>query len=173
MPHSVMLFERHPLDAFFAPRNIAVIGATEKAGSVGLAAFSNLRASDFGGKVIPVNTKSPQVLGVPAYRSVKDIPDAIDLAVIITPAPTIPAIVRECGEKGVRAAIVISAGFKETGPAGVELEKQLLTAAQTAGIRIIGPNCLGVMSPPTGVNATFAQAMARPGKNVLGKKNII
>ena len=88
MPHSVMLFERHPLDAFFAPRNIAVIGATEKAGSVGLAAFSNLRASDFGGKVIPVNTKSPQVLGVPAYRSVKDIPDAIDLAVIITPAPT-------------------------------------------------------------------------------------
>lgn len=163
MPHSVMLFERHPLDAFFAPRNIAVIGATERVGSVGLATFSNLRASEFGGKVIPVNPKSPQVLGVPAYASVRDIPDAVDLAVIITPAPTIPAIVRECGEKGVRAVIAISSGFKETGPAGVELEKQLLAEAQAARIRIIGPNCLGVMSPPTGVNATFAQAMARPG----------
>jgi len=158
-----MLFERHPLDAFFSPRNIAVIGATEKPGSVGLATFSNLRASDFGGKVFPVNVKNPQVLGVPAYPSIKDIPEPVDLAVIITPASTTPAIIRECGEKGVRAAIVISAGFKETGPAGVELEKQLLSAAQAAGIRIVGPNCLGVMSPLTGVNGTLAQSMARPG----------
>jgi acetyltransferase len=102
-------------------------------------------------------------LGVKAYKSISDIPEPVDLAVIVTPPPSIPAIIRECGENGVQGAVVISAGFKEIGPEGAELERQLLHEAQEAGIRVIGPNCLGVMSPLSGLNATFATTIARPG----------
>jgi acetyltransferase len=123
----------------------------------------NLVTSPFGGTVYPVNPKRPSVLGVKAYASVSDIPDEVDLAVIVTPAPSVPAIIRECGENGVSGAVVISAGFREIGPEGAELERQLLLEAQTAGIRVIGPNCLGVMSPRSGLNATFATGIARPG----------
>ena len=123
----------------------------------------NLVTSPFGGTVYPVNPKRPSVLGVKAYASVSDIPEAVDLAVIITPPPSIPGLIRECGENGVQGAIVISAGFKEIGPEGAELERQLLVEAQKANIRIIGPNCLGVMSPLSGMNATFATTVARPG----------
>ncbi len=103
------------------------------------------------------------MLGVKAYPSISDIPEPVDLAVIITPPPSIPGLIRECGENGVQGAIVISAGFKEIGPEGAELERQLLVEAQKANIRIIGPNCLGVMSPLSGMNATFATTVARPG----------
>ncbi len=119
--------------------------------------------SPFGGTVYPVNPKRPSVLGVKAYASISDIPEPVDLAVIITPPPSIPGLIRECGENGVQGAIVISAGFKEIGPEGAELERQLLVEAQKANIRIIGPNCLGVMSPLSGMNATFATTVARPG----------
>ncbi len=152
-----------PLDVFFKPKTVAVIGATENPGTVGRTLFWNLVTSPFGGTVYPVNPKRPSVLGVKAYKSISDIPEPIDLAVIITPPPSIPEIIRECGENGVQGAIVISAGFKEVGPEGAALERQLLEAAQKAGIRIIGPNCLGVMSPLSGMNATFATAVARPG----------
>src|SRR5499427_3076575 len=152
-----------PLDVFFAPRNVAVIGATENPGTVGRTLLWNLVTSPFGGTVYPVNPKRSSVLGVKAYPSISDIPEPVDLVVVITPPPTIPGIIKECGENGVQAAIVISAGFKEIGPEGAVLEKQLLVEAQAAGIRIIGPNCLGVMNPLTGLNATFATAVARPG----------
>jgi acetyltransferase len=159
-----MSHKRHqPLDVFFKPKTIAVIGATENPGTVGRTLLWNLITSPFGGTVYPVNPKRPSVLGVKAYASISDIPEQIDLAVIITPPPSIPGIIRECGENGVQGAIVISAGFKEVGPEGAELERQLLIEAQKAGIRIIGPNCLGVMSPLSGMNATFATAVARPG----------
>jgi acetyltransferase len=163
MAQHYMLSERHPLDVFFSPRNIAVIGATERAHSVGRACMENLLAGGFEGKIYPVNPTRPSILGVPAFASVADLPPAVDLAVIITPPATIPGLIRECGAKGIRGAVVISAGFKEIGPEGAELERQLLAEARAAGVRIVGPNCLGLMSPSTGVNATFAQAMARPG----------
>ncbi len=152
-----------PLDVFFSPKTVAVIGATETIGSVGRTVLWNLVTSPFGGTVYPVNPKRPSVLGVKAYKSISDIPEQVDLAVIVTPPPSIPGIIRECGEAGVRGAIVISAGFKEIGPEGAELERQLLKEAQDADIRVIGPNCLGVMSPLSGMNATFATTIARPG----------
>jgi acetyltransferase len=154
---------KQPLDVFFSPKTVAVIGATETPGTVGRTVLWNLVTSPFGGTVYPVNPKRPSVLGVKAYASISDIPEAVDLAVIITPPPSIPGLIRECGENGVQGAIVISAGFKEIGPEGAELERQLLVEAQKANIRIIGPNCLGVMSPLSGMNATFATTVARPG----------
>jgi acetyltransferase len=107
--------------------------------------------------------KRPNVLGIKAYPTITDVPDDVDLAVIVTPAPPVPAVISECVEKGVRGAIVISAGFKETGKAGLALEQQILLEARKGQMRVIGPNCLGVMSPITGLNATFASAMARSG----------
>jgi acetyltransferase len=152
-----------PLDVFFSPKTVAVIGATETPNSVGRTVLWNLVTSPFGGTVYPVNPKRPSVLGVKAYKSISDIPEAVDLVVVVTPPPSIPGIIRECGENGVRGAVVISAGFKEIGPEGALLERKLLEEARAANIRVIGPNCLGVMSPLSGLNATFATTIARPG----------
>ncbi len=163
--HDLLRAARKPaLDVFFAPKSVAVIGATETVGSVGRTLVSNLLASPFGGTVYPVNPKRPAVLGVRAYPNIAAIPEPVELAVVCTPAPSVPGIIRECREAGVRGAIIISAGFKEAGEPGIELERQVLAEARQSGMRIVGPNCLGVMSPLTGMNATFAQAMAKPGK---------
>jgi acetyltransferase len=151
------------LDPFFHPRSVAVIGASETEGSVGRTLFSNLTSTRFPGAVYPVNPRRASILGMQSYPSIGAIPEKVDLAVIATPAPTVAAIVRECGQARTSAAIVISAGFKETGAAGAALERQLLEEARRAGVRIIGPNCLGLMNPLTGLNATFANAIARPG----------
>src|ERR1017187_738751 len=152
-----------PLDVFFSPKTVAVIGATENTGTVGRTVLWNLVTSPFGGTVYPVNPKRSSVLGIKAYKCVSDIPEPVDLVVIVTPPPSIPGIIRECGENGVQGAIVISAGFKEIGPEGAALEQKLLAEAQEADIRVIGPNCLGVMAPLSGMNATFATTIARPG----------
>ena len=152
-----------PLDAIFAPHSVAVVGATEREGSVGRALLWNLIRSPFGGTVYPVNEKRSNVLGVRAYRKLADIPETVDLAVIITPAPTVPGLITECVENHVGGAIVISAGFKERGEEGVLLEQDIMQRVKGSGMRIIGPNCLGVMNPLTGINATFAATMARPG----------
>jgi acetyltransferase len=152
-----------PLDVFFAPKTVAVIGATETANTVGRTILWNLVSSPFGGTVFPINPKRPSVLGVKAYKHISDVPEPVDLAVIVTPAASVPGIIHDCGAEGVKAAVVISAGFKEIGPAGLELERQVLMEARRANMRIIGPNCLGVMSPLTGLNATFASGIARPG----------
>jgi len=152
-----------PLDVFFSPKTVAVVGATENVNSVGRTVLWNLVTSPFGGTVYPVNPKRPSVLGVKAYKSISDIPEQVDLAVIVTPPPSIPGLIRECGENGVTGAVVISAGFKEIGPEGAELERQLLKEAQAGNVRVVGPNCLGVMSPLSGLNATFATTIARPG----------
>lgn len=161
--HDVLSRERRSLDAIFRPSRVAVIGATEKAGSVGRTILWNLISNPFGGTVFPVNPKRSSVLGIKAYPSVKALPEPVDLAVVVTPAPTVPGIIGECAEAGVKGAIVISAGFKECGEEGVALERQILVEARRGNLRVIGPNCLGVMSPITGLNATFASAMARPG----------
>jgi acetyltransferase len=151
------------MEAFFAPRSVAVIGATEKAGSVGRAVLWNLISNPFGGTVFPINPKRPNVLGIKSYPSIGDLPEQVDLAVIVTPASTVPNLIKECAAAGVKSVIVISAGFKEAGPQGVEYERQIMAEATKSNIRIIGPNCLGVMNPRTGLNATFAGTMARPG----------
>ncbi|MBZ0298027.1 MAG: acetate--CoA ligase family protein, partial [Anaerolineae bacterium] len=156
-------YKYQTLDAIFAPKTVAVIGASEKPGTVGRTLLWNLISNPFGGTVFPVNPKRPSVLGIKAYPSIGAIREQVDLAVIATPAPTVPGIIAECVDVGVRGAIVISAGFKERGPEGAELERQILEEAREGNMRIIGPNCLGVMSPLTGLNATFAGAMARPG----------
>ncbi|MBP1611248.1 MAG: acyl-CoA synthetase forming, partial [Acidobacteria bacterium] len=162
--HDVLRYERNPLDSIFSPKNVALIGATETQGSVGRTIMWNLISNPFGGAVFPVNPKRPSVLGVKAYTSISSVPEAVDLAVIVTPAPSVPKLIGECVAAGVKGAIIISAGFKETGPQGVELERQILGYARRGGMRIIGPNCLGVMNPLGGLNATFAASMARPGK---------
>ena len=150
------------LDSIFAPRSIAVIGASPREGSVAFAVMENLRG--FAGAVYPVNPKHAEVCGRRAWPSVAAIGGPVDLAVVITPAATVPGVVAECGAAGVRGAIVISAGFKETGVAGVELERRVLGEARRAGLRLIGPNCLGVMVPGAGLNATFATRLGRPGR---------
>ncbi|MGP0063666.1 MAG: GNAT family N-acetyltransferase [Isosphaeraceae bacterium] len=154
---------RLPLDAIFEPNAVAVIGATEKTGSVGRSVLWNLISSPFGGTVYPVNTKRPNVLGIRAYPTIGAVPEPVDLAVVVTPAPTVPGVIGECVSAGVKAAIIISAGFKETGPEGVALERSISEQARRGGMRLIGPNCLGVMRPGHGLNATFATQIARPG----------
>src|SRR5512133_2046705 len=154
---------QHPLDSIFAPKVVAVIGATENKGSVGRTVFQNMGRGGLGGTVYPVNPKRSSVLCVKAYPSIAAVPEKVDLAVITTPAPTVPGLIRECANAGVPGAVIISAGFKETGPAGVELEQKVLAEARRGKMRLIGPNCLGMMVPQTGLNATFASTIARPG----------
>jgi acetate---CoA ligase (ADP-forming) len=149
------------IEPLFKPRSIAVIGASNREGSVGRALFSNILMNGYSGVVYPVNLKQRSVLGVKAYESVRDIPDPVDLVVLIVPAISVPAMLAECGQKKVRGAVVISAGFKELGPTGAQLELAVRDRARTYGIRLIGPNCFGVIdsSPNTRMNATFGRFM--------------
>lgn len=159
----IITYPQVPLNAIFAPKTVAVIGATDRPGSVGRTLLWNLISNPFGGTVFPVNHKRDNVLGIKAYKDIAAIPEKIDLAVIATPAPIVPNIIRQCGVMGVKGVIILSAGFKEIGTVGIELEQQILTEARRYQIRIVGPNCLGIMNPHHGLNATFAGTMARPG----------
>lgn len=161
--HDVLRTEGQPLDPIFKPRSVAVVGASDRPGSVGRAVLWSLVSSPFGGTVYPVSPKHASVLGIKAYANVEQIPETVDLAVIVTPADSVPGIIGECVAAGVRGAIVISAGFKEHGEHGKELERQMLEQLRGSPMRLIGPNCLGVMNPISGLNATFASNMARPG----------
>jgi acetyltransferase len=160
---SLLRRKNQPLTAFFSPRTVAVLGATESAGSMGRTVLWNLFTNPFGGTVFPVNPDCSSVLGIKAYPSLAAVPEKVDLAVIATSPEEVPGNVTECVEEGVKGAIIVTAGFKEIGPAGMLLEEQILANARRGRLRIIGPNCLGVMSPLTGLNATFAVGMARPG----------
>jgi acetyltransferase len=161
--HDLVSIRRSPLASIFTPKSVAVIGATDREGSVGCTVLQNLLGSPFGGPVWPVNPRRDSILGVPAYKSIKNLPGVPDLIVVTTPAGTVPAIIQEAVDFGVPSAIVISAGFKETGEPGKALERQI---AQTikGRMRLIGPNCLGVMNPVGGVNANFAKAMVPAGR---------
>lgn len=154
--------QKRALDAVFRPNTIAVIGAKDEPGSVGRTILSNLQ-SDFKGKIFPVNPKRSEVLGLPCYPTISKIPEKVDLAIIVTKASVVPQIVEECVKAETKAAIVISAGFKELGKSGLELEKKILEIAKKGSLPIIGPNCLGVINPIYGLNATFAKGMALPG----------
>jgi acetyltransferase len=152
-----------PLDCIFSPNAVALIGATENPNSVGRTVLENLVKGQFPGAIYPVNPKRETVLGVKAYPSILATPGKVDLAVIVTPPPSIPGIIRDCVQAGVPGAVIISAGFKETGAAGLELERQVLAEARRGQMRVVGPNCLGVMMPGRKLNATFAAGMARLG----------
>ena len=151
------------LDKIFNPKRIAVIGASNREGSVGFKLFHNLIGIGFRGFVYPVNPFSPSIQGVTAYPSVRKIPWQIDLAIIATPAHIVPEVVEECGENGVTGIIIVSSGFGEAGPHGKALEDEILKLKRRYGLRIIGPNCLGVMRPSIRLNATFANKMAKKG----------
>jgi acetyltransferase len=160
--HDVLRSVGHPLDAIFQPQSVAVIGASERQGSVGRSVMWNLLSSPFGGTLYPVNPKRSNILGVRAYKNVGELPERPELVVLTTPADSVPALLQEAVDAGVPAGIVISAGFKEHGEHGKQLEHEISRIIQ-GKMRIIGPNCLGVMNPIHGLNATFANTIARPG----------
>jgi acetyltransferase len=153
----------HYLTPLFEPASVAIVGASEIAGKVGTVLIANMLASGFRGALYAVNPKYASVRGVPCYASVSVLPKPVELAVIATPARTVPGIIEECGRAGVRAAVVITAGFGEAGPEGAKLERTLLDNARRYGVRLIGPNCLGILRPEIGLNATFARGTARAG----------
>lgn len=155
------------LQEFFSPKSIAVIGATEKPNSVGMKVFKNLIQGGYRGTLYAVNPKHIQVLGRLCFPSVARIQEHIDLAIIVTPAKTVADIVRECGEKGIHAVLILSSGFSETGSEGKSLEKSILEIAKQFHIRIIGPNCLGIMRPSINMNATFDNNTVLPGHLAL------
>jgi len=153
------------LDPIFSPASVAVIGATSRAGSVGQTILENLLQGGFRGKVYAVNSKQPEVLGLKAYASIRDIPAQVDLAVVATPAATVPQIIGECADANAKSAVVISAGFRERGVEGAALEQQIQEQLRrsSCSMRLIGPNCLGIMNPAIGLNATFAKDKAKVG----------
>ena len=157
------MFKR-PLETMLNPTGIAVFGASESSESVGAKVFANLLAGEFTGPVVPVNPKYEEIGDRRCYARIADVPDKIDLAVIATPAVTIPGIIRELGDAGVEAAIVLSAGFRETGDDGQALEKKLKETARKTGVRFLGPNCVGLVRPWLGMNATFLNTGAPKGR---------
>jgi acetyltransferase len=155
-----MLIDRRPiLKAMLNPKTVALIGATEAPGSVGRTMMENLLS--FGGVVYPINPKRSSVLGVETLPSIAAVPNPVDLAIIATPAATVPLVVKECAAAGVKGAVIISAGFRECGVEGTKLEKAIVTSR--GKMRLIGPNSLGVMVPELGLNATFSKKIASPG----------
>ncbi len=155
----------HSLRKIFAPSSVAVIGASDEPGKVGSVTLANLLNAGFAGQVFPVNLRRPSVQGLTAYPSVNDLPGPVDLAIICTPAATVPELVRQCGDSGVGGLIILSAGFQEVGAGGRALEEALRSElARYPQMRAIGPNCLGVMAPGARLNASFAANMALPGR---------
>jgi acetyltransferase len=157
----------HYLTPMFEPTSIAVFGASSRAQSVGGVTFGNILQGGFQGPVYAINPNRVQVRGKRSYPSIEALDKPVDLAVIATPAQTVPGIVEDCGKYGVRAAIILSAGFREVGEAGRRLEDQTLTRARKYGLRFIGPNCLGMIRPDIGLNATFSKGAAGRGRLAL------
>jgi acetyltransferase len=151
------------LDRVFHPKSLAIIGASNEEGSVGQILMKNLTMNGFEGKVFPVNIRRKEVMGKKAYQNVGEIPEPVDLAIIATPANTVPSIVEECGIAGIKGVIIISAGFKEIGEKGLALEQQIIALKKKYDLRIIGPNCFGIIRPSLKLNATFAEAMPKAG----------
>jgi acetyltransferase len=151
------------LDKIFNPQNVAIVGASDAEGSVGYAIVKNFTQLGYTGKVYFVNIRKPEILGVKTYQTVDQIPEPVDLAIIATPAKTVPDVIEECGRAQVKGVIIVSAGFKETGAAGKALEEKIVENAKKYGIRVIGPNCIGIIRPRNNLNATFLDKMPKPG----------
>ncbi len=155
---------QHYLKKLFEPESVAVFGASDRPESVGALVFRNMRESGFKGPVFPINPKHDEVQGEKAYATIDDVGHSVDLAVIATPASTVPGIIEACGIHGVRAAVILSAGFREVGPQGRKIEQAVLENARRYNIRFLGPNCLGLMRPGLGLNATFNNGGAQEGR---------
>ena len=153
------------LDGLFRPRSVAVIGASRRAGSIGRQVVANLIQGGFQGPVYPVNPKAEVVLSVPAYPSVRAIPGPVDLAVLVVPPDAALKAAEECGKKGVKGLVVITAGFREIGGIGIEREDKLRAIADRHGMRVIGPNCMGIINtePEFACNASFSATPPPPG----------
>jgi acetyltransferase len=158
---------RHYLQPLLAPRGVALVGATERPGALGEIVHRNLAAAGLQGPLYAVNPKHATIGGRRAYARLTDLPEKVQLAVIVTPARTVPGILRDAGAAGIKAAVVLSSGFAEAGEAGAALQAEMLQAARAAGVRVLGPNCLGVMRTDVGLNATFARTYAHAGKLAL------
>ncbi len=162
-----MIAQDFALKHFFAPASVAVVGASAQAGKIGHDIIRNLQTSGFTGAIYPINPKSPEILGLKAYPSVLDADGEIDLAVIVIPAGAVLPVMEECAQKRIDSVIIITAGFKESGPEGIELEKELARIAKRAGIRVVGPNCLGIIATGSGLNASFASVFPKAGSLAL------
>ncbi len=163
-PKSIESIASRVFDRIFNPKAVAIIGASPIKGTVGYFLIRNLVGSDFEGIVYPINPKRESILGVKVYPSIVDVPGQVDIAIVATPASTVPGIVKQCGEAGVAGVVIISAGFKEMGVEGEEACSEILGIARKYAMRIIGPNCLGFLNPSINLNASFASKMALPGK---------
>ena len=157
----------HILEPIFNPRGVAVFGASDRAGAVGTMVLANLLEAGFKGVVVPVNPKHDTVQGLPCQPDLRNLDKPVELAVIATPAATVPDILRQCGEAGVKGAVILSAGFGEAGTDGKRLQRECVEIAQGYRIRLLGPNCLGIMRPGIGLNATFSHNQALPGNLAL------
>ncbi|HXE37358.1 MAG TPA: CoA-binding protein, partial [Azonexus sp.] len=158
---------QHYLNSLFSPRSIAIIGASERAQSVGAVILGNLLAAGYQGKVFPVNPRHTAVLGQPCWPSIEEVGSRVDLAIIATPARTIPEIMEQCGRAGVRNAIIVATGFSETGNSGALLERKVREIARTGNVRILGPNCIGIMRPDQKLNAAYTRIPAQAGELAL------
>src|ERR1017187_7693663 len=153
------------LEPVFRPNSVAVIGASNRAGTVGHDLFRNILLSGYSGTLYPVNPKAASIAGVHAYTNVGEIPDNIDLALIMVPATAVAPVLEECGQKGARGAVIVTAGFKEVGVEGEALERRAVEIAREYGISLVGPNCLGVINTDADImlNASFARCMPKHG----------
>jgi acetyltransferase len=163
MTKPAAIIDRSSMASFFSPASVALIGATDREGSVGCTVLRNLQNAGYKGRVFPVNPKRTEIFGLPCYPSVAAIPEPVELVIVVTPAATVPGIVAECVAAAVKTIVVISAGFKEKGSEGVALEQEIQSQLRKSSTRLIGPNCLGIMNPWLGLNATFAHDLACPG----------
>ncbi|GBG01313.1 acetyltransferase [Azospira sp. I13] len=159
--------EEHYLTSLFEPKSVAVIGASDREHSVGNIIYRNIAAAGYKGRLYPINPKHDTVQGVQSYKSIEEIGARVDLAVIATQARSVPAIIEQCGRSGVKNVVVITAGFAEAGHSGAALERKMIEIARSYGVRILGPNCLGLIRPVQGLNATFANISANPGNLAL------
>lgn len=157
---------KHQLDAIFKPRSVAVIGATSRKGTIGRETLHNILLAEFNGKVFPVNPNAQVIHSIKAYSTILDVPDAVDLAIIIVPKQYVKDVARQCGEKGVKGLVVISAGFSEVGDEGRVRENEVLEVVREYGMRMIGPNCFGVVNtdPEVSLNATFGKTFPKRGR---------
>ncbi|RLG42346.1 MAG: CoA-binding protein, partial [Thermoproteota archaeon] len=149
------------LDSIFNPGSVAVVGASRTPGKLGYEILKNIIDAGFRGKIYPVNPKADEIMGLKCYHSISEIPDPVDLAVIVIPARFVPDTVEEAIEKGVKGFVVISGGFREVGGEGVELERRLVQAVREGGARLIGPNCQGINTPHIGLCATWPLSSRR------------
>ncbi len=152
------------LDIFFNPKSVAIVGASREKGKVGQQILENIITGGYEGEIFPVNPGADELEGLKCYPSIKDIGQSPDLVIIVVPAKLVPSVMTECAAAGVKAVIVITAGFKETGEAGKRIEMEVARIARRGGIRVIGPNCLGIMVPGSKLNASFGGDLPQPGE---------